>query len=32
LCAELESELDKAQSAFERMLSAIPSVGAGVGF
>ena len=32
LCAELESELDKTQSAFERMLSAIPSVGAGVGF
>ena len=32
LCAELESELDKTQTAFERMLSAIPSVGAGVGF
>jgi hypothetical protein len=32
LCAELESELEKTQTAFERMLSAIPSVGAGVGF
>jgi hypothetical protein len=32
LCAELRSELDKTQTAFERMLSAVPSVGAGVGF
>jgi len=32
LCAELESELEKTQTAFERMLSAVPSVGAGVGF
>ena len=32
LCAELESELEKTQAAFERMLSAVPSVGAGVGF
>jgi hypothetical protein len=32
LCAELESELEKTQAAFERMLAAVPSVGAGVGF
>jgi hypothetical protein len=32
LCAELESELEKTQAAFEGMLSAVPSVGAGVGF
>jgi hypothetical protein len=31
LCAELQSELEKTETAFERMLSAIPSVGAGVG-
>lgn len=32
LCAELESELEKTQAAFERMLAAVPSVSAGVGF
>lgn len=32
LCAELESELEKTQAAFERMISAIPAVSAGVGF
>jgi len=32
LCAELESELQKVQAAFERMVSAIPTLGAGVGF
>jgi uncharacterized protein YicC (UPF0701 family) len=32
LCAELESELQKVQAAFERMISAIPTLSAGVGF